>query len=189
MATRNKILIAISVIAVGFLLAVPTYRYIPPPQPGSRVQPTGMVGTPIRHHIPIQVNTPTALPVAGSAGDNPLLGARAAPRPLPEDYSLRQPRPGVLSPLEKEAPIPSLAADYQSGADKITSYKPPIPSRRGSGGRVHRIIDGDSIEDIAERYLGDASRAQEIFELNQDILTSPTLLPIGASLKIPPAPR
>ena len=52
---------------------------------------------------------------------------------------------------------------------------------------THRIVDGDSLADLAERYLGSASRASEIFDANRDVLISPQLLPIGAELKMPVA--
>ena len=39
---------------------------------------------------------------------------------------------------------------------------------------------------LAERYLGPASRAGEIFAANRDVLFDPKLLPIGVELKIPP---
>jgi hypothetical protein len=50
----------------------------------------------------------------------------------------------------------------------------------------HVVSDGDTLERLAERYLGAASRAGELFELNRDRLTSPELLPIGLVLKTPP---
>ncbi|WP_425397611.1 LysM peptidoglycan-binding domain-containing protein [Aeoliella sp.] len=49
----------------------------------------------------------------------------------------------------------------------------------------HVVSDGDTLAKIAERYLGDAYRAREIYELNQDRLQNPDLLPIGVELRIP----
>jgi len=49
----------------------------------------------------------------------------------------------------------------------------------------HRIVDGDTLELLAQRYLGDALRAEEIFELNRDRLRDPNLLPVGQRLRIP----
>jgi hypothetical protein len=51
--------------------------------------------------------------------------------------------------------------------------------------RTHFITDGDTLARLAERYLQDAGRAQEIFELNREILRDPNLLPIGTPLRIP----
>lgn len=52
--------------------------------------------------------------------------------------------------------------------------------------RTHKIVDGDTLEALAERYLGSADRYREIYEANRDVLPSPELLPIGTKLKIPP---
>ncbi len=52
--------------------------------------------------------------------------------------------------------------------------------------RTHKIVDGDSLASLAERYLGEADRGGEIFAANRDVLTNPELLPIGVELKIPP---
>jgi hypothetical protein len=54
-----------------------------------------------------------------------------------------------------------------------------------NGPRTHVVVDGDSLPRLASRYLNDANRSDEIFELNRELLTNPDLLPIGAELKIP----
>jgi nucleoid-associated protein YgaU len=48
----------------------------------------------------------------------------------------------------------------------------------------HRVVDGDSLEALAERYLGAAQRADEIYQANRERLASPELLPIGVELSI-----
>jgi len=53
--------------------------------------------------------------------------------------------------------------------------------------RMHKVVDGDTLEALAERYLGCADRAGEIYQLNRDRLLSPELLPIGVELRIPVA--
>ena len=52
--------------------------------------------------------------------------------------------------------------------------------------RSHRIVDGDTLEILAERYLGSVSRSGEIFAANRAVLTKPELLPIGEWIHIPP---
>jgi nucleoid-associated protein YgaU len=56
------------------------------------------------------------------------------------------------------------------------------------GPRTHAIVDGDSLAKLAERFLGDPQLANQIYDLNRDVLSSPDLLPIGAELKLPPRP-
>jgi nucleoid-associated protein YgaU len=54
-----------------------------------------------------------------------------------------------------------------------------------SGSRVHVIHNGDTLERLAERYLGDGARALELFDLNRDVLENPHLLPLGVELRVP----
>ena len=49
----------------------------------------------------------------------------------------------------------------------------------------HIVQNSDTLEKLAKRYLGDESRALEIFDLNRDVLDNPHLLPIDAELRIP----
>ncbi|MCA9232273.1 MAG: hypothetical protein KDA57_16620 [Planctomycetales bacterium] len=53
---------------------------------------------------------------------------------------------------------------------------------------IHIVHNTDTLEKLAERYLGDAGRALEIFDLNRELLSNPHLLPIGAKLRIPVQP-
>lgn len=64
---------------------------------------------------------------------------------------------------------------------------PPKEFSRPAPARQHRIVDGDTLERLAERYWGDASRAAEIFEANRTILDDPQILPLGKVIRIPPA--
>ena len=61
----------------------------------------------------------------------------------------------------------------------------PLVARVDEGPKTHTIVDGDTLGDLAARYLGSATRSLEIFEANRDVLSKPELLPIGAELKIP----
>lgn len=54
--------------------------------------------------------------------------------------------------------------------------------------RTHKVVDGDSLHSLAERYLGSAGRYLEIYEANHELLPSPQILPIGAELNILPRP-
>ncbi|HRX80704.1 MAG: LysM peptidoglycan-binding domain-containing protein [Planctomycetaceae bacterium] len=59
--------------------------------------------------------------------------------------------------------------------------------------RTHRINDGDTLQSLAARYLGDRTEWQSIFEMNSELLIDPDLLPIGKVITIPrtiaPSPR
>jgi nucleoid-associated protein YgaU len=76
-------------------------------------------------------------------------------------------------------PVPQFARDYPVETEKTaveSSQREPIE---------HRIVDGDTLAGLAQRYLGEPGRAVEIFDANRDVLSNPELLPIGAVLKMP----
>ncbi len=50
---------------------------------------------------------------------------------------------------------------------------------------VHRVRDGDSLEQLAAKYLGSPDRAEEILLWNCDRIEDPAMLPLGVELLIP----
>jgi len=64
--------------------------------------------------------------------------------------------------------------------------RPPGANAPDGWVRTHKIVDGDTLGSVAERYLGSADRRLEIYEANRDVLPSPQVLPIGVELRIPP---
>ncbi len=52
--------------------------------------------------------------------------------------------------------------------------------------RIHQVRDGDTLEGLAEVYLGDRTRWREIFQANRALVEQPELLPLAARLVIPP---
>ncbi len=69
----------------------------------------------------------------------------------------------------------------KSNSQQLASDHPADLASR----RTHIVIDGDSLTKLADRYLDDASREREIFQLNREVLITPELLPIGVELQIP----
>jgi hypothetical protein len=89
--------------------------------------------------------------------------------------AVSSPRPTApVALVPDDAPVP------QPPPPALHAASAPIVSTR-----THRIADGDTLTRLAERYLHDAGRAHEIFELNREVLRDPNLLPIGTSLRIP----
>lgn len=81
----------------------------------------------------------------------------------------------VEEPIRDE-PITELARRLEEpGVDAPLA---PVPMQ-------HKISDGDTLSKLAQRYLGSADRYLEIYTLNRDVLSSPDLLPIGTTIKIP----
>lgn len=59
----------------------------------------------------------------------------------------------------------------------------PSPSPRPE--RIHVVASGDTLTSLAQKYYGDASKWNKIFEANRDVLPSSNSLQIGQKLKIP----
>jgi nucleoid-associated protein YgaU len=125
-------------------------------------------------------------PQTGRMGEN-----GTVPSTMP-NAPTSQPPVVVTATSRRERP-PVAAPDYPqmertAGVQSRTAMKMmlPVTMPADSGPRTHRIVDGDTLAALADRYLGSADRAGEIFAANRDVLQNPSLLPIGAELKIPP---
>jgi nucleoid-associated protein YgaU len=51
--------------------------------------------------------------------------------------------------------------------------------------KIHKVIDGDTLPKLAQRYWGRGDRYADLYAYNRDVLTDPDVLPIGAELRIP----
>jgi len=80
------------------------------------------------------------------------------------------------------------AARLGTPASQIASGGSPAP-RTGSAApaepRFHVVTEGESLSRISLRYYGTASRWQEIFDANRDILQGANSLRVGMQLRIP----
>ena len=118
--------------------------------------------------------------------------AASQPHPLPAAPAEPQRvTPTILTPADQPAPPPELPERYPNSSQPVstrwgTSLREMLPET-ASAPPIHKIIDGDSLALLAERYLGSASRAMEIYEANRNVLAQPEILPIGVELKIPRA--
>jgi nucleoid-associated protein YgaU len=70
-----------------------------------------------------------------------------------------------------------------------TEVKPSAPATSAPpvdrAGRSHIVAKGDTLGEIAQRYLGSAQRADDIYLANTDMLKSKDDLKIGQVLRIP----
>ena len=141
--------------------------------------------------------------VGGRARDRPHGGPElplaASSSAAPRGYPAGQ-RATILTPMEQGEAPPLLARDYPGDAVPGTSGwgaalglpgtdRRLVAAQREQPARRHKIVDGDTLRGLAERYLGSPDRALEIYEANRDLLPSPELLPIGVELKILPWAR
>ena len=120
-------------------------------------------------------------------------GERSAAQVDPASSTPDERPASVVKPLDRHEPPPPLSQDYP-GTERPASSRwgasmdmmLPAAASAEDSSRTHRIVDGDTLASLAERFLGTAARAREIFERNRGVLLDPNLLPIGVELKIPP---
>ncbi len=136
-------------------------------------------------------------------GQEPLMLRHAAPAaagshlesaafPLSDALPPGRERLDPLLPTELSAGQPVARRSWESARDlRLFPSATTLPDRNEKQRDVsyHRIVDGDSLAGLAEQYLGDPARAEEIFAANREVLPSREVLPLGARLVIPCARR
>lgn len=177
----GRILAAGVVIGLGLLAALPYQKPTEPPVPYRRGSAEDGARLMLRNQdIILQVSSRMEESPA------PSLPVRPASTSAVGDRS--------TTPLSESPQLPDLPMEYRSLLDP-NSTQPnvklsPAPGRvlgttPAPTYREHLIVNGDTLERLAERYLGTATRASDILELNRDQLGDGTLLPINAIIKIP----
>ena len=109
---------------------------------------------------------------------------------LPLDAPTAEIQPTLLAPPHD----PEAAPDMEEEVARLTP--PPTMARTYPGSRAdgnrhsvqrfHRVRDGDTLASLAQRYYGDRSRWEEIYEANREQIAQPNLLPLDTRLRIPP---
>jgi nucleoid-associated protein YgaU len=176
----KRVLFVAALTAAGTALALP-FRHAAVHPAGQPLVSTTVVDVPLRRRDialvagpPGEVSPATPFddgsspPEVCRGGPRPDLESLASPPILPSDYS-----------LAGAGPLTALHRDWKPARLKLPDSRPTF--------RRHRITDGDTLERLAERYLGNAGRGAEIFAINRDLLTAPDLLPLGKIIRIPAA--
>ena len=210
--TWNRLLLASSVLIAGLVAAWP-FRHPRPSLAEHVAVVTAPAELPVRRHevrldvSPLAESSPAVgleqlslklrrskslvaeetKPVAAaleSLGSPPPLGQmyeslmrpndNSAPRPVRSPYTAATSTSGDASSLQA---LRVSASNSATAISDEADFRPTL--------QEHRIVDGDTLERLAQRYLGDALRAEEIFELNRDRLRDPNVLPVGRRLRIP----
>jgi nucleoid-associated protein YgaU len=181
-AVLRRVLSALIVLAIGGLAAAPFYRpssQPPFPQPAPATGPTGSI--PMADSSP---DAPGATVEPGSPANSPTppLVDSVTFQPgdrLKSELRLTRRAPSAEARVPPADPIDPRRTDR--AVDSITESDPA-----DLVWRTHRIVDGDTLEKLARRLLGDPTRWPEIQTANADILTEDGVLPIGKILRIPP---
>jgi nucleoid-associated protein YgaU len=174
------LLVVVVVVAAGFCAAWPFRRR----DRAAQVPPSS------RQLIDVALRQPdVALEVSSVSEHSP--ASNLSDRHEPGELAGQVARQALRPDLESLAPPPRLAqdfgplaADLAAGRRQWQPVRMKLPLSQAAM-RRHRLTDGDSLEGLAERYLGDARRANEIFEVNREILPAADLLPLGKIIRIP----
>jgi nucleoid-associated protein YgaU len=190
MRLSTKLVLVIALVVVGVLAALPFRRSKPVAEPTG---PSAISSIERRlsndnartasgqfQSVPSKKSQPRRVPTAAT-GFVPDAVAQAPE--MPERYHHTfSPVGALLHPREEPARQNPLRDD-ESSAPRL---RPREIDDAQENLITHKIVDGDTLVSLAERYLANGQRYREIFELNRDVLKNPDLLPIGRVIKIPP---
>ena len=167
---KPKLIAAAAVLAVGLGLAWPWRRgdsvpasVLPISTPSSSF---GSVAAPFVERTPASAPTTVSATTIGLAGTPPS-SELASASSLPQAVTVAK------------------QVQVEPGQFALSGIEPPEALSAAARERTYIVQEGDSLERLAQRYLGDEGRAIELFDLNRQVLENPHLLPIGAELKIP----
>lgn len=188
MRRSHRLLFAVGLVAGGTTIALvlrgqtdstPPRASLRPPKSAESVGPVPLEVSdeptqPAHLSGKIEADTTSAAPEKPPIGSNDAQPPVAPPPTVMEEHWRPSMRTASFKPDDSRAPAPP---------PQLPKPKPPLsPAARVV---VHRIVDGDTLASLAQRYLGSSERFREIFEANHERLLSPDLLPIGAELRIP----
>ena len=182
MAGLKRRILGITVISVGVCAALPFRN-----EPAS---------------APLDKDKAVDFPAAGSSRNELTLQLAMPPSPNEDPATVREPAPTIAmtQPVPKPQEVrrdelqapPSIASAFQPLMATIPAATFPVSTaevipaiRRDQPIQRHRIVDGDTLPALAERYLGDRDQWRSIWEANGGLLADPNLLPIGEVLLIP----
>jgi nucleoid-associated protein YgaU len=168
---RQKLIAAGSVLAIGFGLAWPLRR-TEPLLPASMRPDTASVETQqLTQAIDLDRQATPSAPVASSPATS------LAILPTVAD---RDPLENGAAPFPADPVTPPVYSTISVGTSPATPLAEVTPTER-----IHVVHEGDALDVLAKRYLGDEARALEIFDLNREALENPHVLPLGVELRIP----
>jgi nucleoid-associated protein YgaU len=184
---KQKLFAAGAVLATGFAIALLFRRE---PEPRSSAPTPALAASAAQ-----SVNVPSSASPLVSTGRDMLAGQFSPLQPLSASNagSVSTSHDGrVALPVVDTPPIEVAGIGASPPQPTVMTTVGDAPSSVAVDSaaptfRIHVVHNGDTLERLADRYLGDGGRALELFDLNRDLLENPHLLPIGAQLRIPGA--
>jgi nucleoid-associated protein YgaU len=184
MSPAKRVILGVGIMLLGALAALP-FRRDAAPEPALVADASDNV---------LSLSQGVSLQMPGQQATVPLPARPNPPSPaeVPEEASQEdQTERSVQADVAALAKPPALPDQYRPlfkpmSVDDRSGHVATPPAAPARPARRHTIHDGDTLESLAVRYLGDSQRASEILELNRQVLSDPQLLPIGVSILIPP---
>lgn len=185
-STTRRLAWGLGVIALGVLGAMPFRR-----SPADAWDDSGARGELVLpQRVPLQLPGQPAVANYDLANLEPLvdeLDAETSATPTVTEQT-------SIVEAETAPPPPRLPDEYRplfrpddalsAGQPRAVTARDLIPVARHTV-RKHTIHDGDTLERLATRYLGDARHAEAILAANRAVLKDPQVLPIGVEIVIP----
>jgi nucleoid-associated protein YgaU len=197
---KRKLLTASCILGLGFVLAWPFrrpvdqngYQPLPEDRPSEPLRASNgdpIVAAPIREPA-TNVAQPMAPTVAHMASTTETATPSSTPDKLAGFDLANHPAlaelPNQLG--EANSSVPMTESTTKPAYTTIGEQLDNEPQGSWRDEVLHIVANGDTLEKMAERYLNDAGRAMEIFDMNRDQLNNPHLLPIGVELRVPVSP-
>jgi len=89
----------------------------------------------------------------------------------------------------RELEVKTLQLNYYRPGDTIDLVQDHVyyglPNALPRPEIVYSLEQGDTLQSLAKRFLGDKTRFLEIYQFNRDILSSPDKLPVGKMVRFP----
>jgi nucleoid-associated protein YgaU len=134
-----------------------------------------------RQRTPVPAPTPSA-PAPAAVAIKSDLPPKSSVSPAAKEVKRLE---GVFQPIRPAPELEHLNSKLSDSMESMRSDERTASTGLPFGCRIHKVVDGDTLELLAEHYLGFSARATEIFETNRGVLSDPEILPIGVELKIP----
>ena len=198
MRRGNKIIVVVVVLLVGLFAALRFPKKDSIEEVVDRGRPDEVAVRPEALYVPLQVSSEaetspaSALDASSGRSSEP-----AGPKRLPAIHAPPRQRdtpPMQAAPIHSSAAYsaapPERHAFREQSPPRVAQARPSLaaePDRRRDEAPVrrHTIVDGDTLKDLAERYLGSGDRYLEIYAANYKALPSPDILPLGIEITIP----
>ena len=192
MRRGNKIIVVVVVLLAGLFAALRFPKQDSIEEVVDRGRPDEVAMRPEALYVPLQVSSEaetspaSALDASSGRSLEP-----AGPKRLP---SIQAPPRQRDTPIHSSAAYPAAPPERhafrEQSPPRVAQARPSLaaePDRRRNEAPVrrHTIVDGDTLKDLAERYLGSGDRYLEIYAANYKALPSPDILPLGIEITIP----